>query len=211
MRLWNIASPNAQARLHLASPHLAAYDPSATVIALASLSANSILLYDARNYDKGPFVTFDLEISSSSAPAWTKLEFSNDGKSLLVGTSSAQGHILLDAFNGDLKAYCTRPHSPSTRAAPGSSGPLGQGDVCFSTDGRYLIGGSGAERDAVVWDTQAAVTGEGDRKTLSPMAILPHTGKVAVCEWNPRYHMMATADQDVVFWLPDEHVGMKTI
>ncbi len=211
VRLWNLASPNAQARLHLASPHLAAYDPSATVIAIASSSASSILLYDARNYDKGPFVTFDLEFNPLSSPAWTKLEFSNDGKSLLVGTSSSQGHILLDAFDGHLKAYCTRPHSPSTRAAPGVPGPLGQGDVCFSSDGRYVVGASGADRDAVVWDTQGAVTGEGERKTLSPMAVLPHSGKAAVCEWNPRYHMMATADQDVVFWLPDEHVGIKTL
>lgn len=215
VRLWNLSSPNPQARLHLASPHLAAYDPSATVIAIASAAASSILLYDARNYDKGPFNTFDLEIPPSSSPTWTNLEFSNDCKSLVVGTSSPQGHILLDAFTGKLKAYCSRPphHSISTRAAPGGvPGALGQGDVCFSTDGRYLIGGSGADRDAVVWDTtQGAVTGEGEHKILSPMALLPHAGKVAVCAWNPRYHLMATADQDVVLWLPDEHVGMKTL
>lgn len=213
VRLWNLNSPSPQARLNLSTPHLAAYDPSATVIAIASSSTSSILLYDIRNYDKPPFSTFDLRridpSSSASSPTWTKLEFSNDGKSLLLATTSSQGHILLDAFKGHLKAYCTRPHSSSTRAAPGAPGPLGQGDVCFSADGRYLIGSSGTDHDAMVWDTQGQITDDGERKILTPMAVLPHAGKVAVCEWNPRFNMLATADRDVVFWLPDEHVGMK--
>jgi len=38
---------------------------------------------------------------------WAKLEFSNDGKPLLVGTNRP-GHFLLDAFSGDLKGFCGR-------------------------------------------------------------------------------------------------------
>ena len=219
VRLWNLSSPSAQARLNLSTPHLAAYDPSATVIAIASSSTSSILLYDLRNYDKPPFSTFDLRhlSPSSSPPTWTKLEFSNDGKSLLLATSASTGHILLDAFKGHLKAYCTHhltnPSFISSRPAPGSSqGPLGQGDVCFSADGRYLVGGSGGDHDAVVWDTQGTVVEEGgDRKVLRPMAALPHRGRVAVCEWNPRYNMIATGDREVVFWLPDEYVGVRDL
>lgn len=216
VRLWNLNSPSPQARLNLSTPHLATYDPSATVIAIASSSTSSILLYDLRNYDKPPFSTFDLRridpSSSASPPTWTKLEFSNDGKSLLLATSSPQGHILLDAFKGHLKAYCTRPQSSSTmRAAPGAPGSLGQGDVCFSADGRYLIGSSGGEHNAVVWDTQGLIAEDDERKVLTPMAVLPQTGKAAVCEWNPRYNMVATADREVAFWLPDEHVGVRTL
>ena len=226
-RLWDIRSPNPQARLNLATPYLAAYDPSATVVAVASCSTSSVLLYDLRNYDKPPFATFEInhfDLGTSGPhkpPSWTRLEFSNDGKSLLLGTNNGIGHLLLDAFSGQLKAHCPRsptPNAPFTpaRASPGTpvtpAQPAGQGDVCFSADGRYLIGASSGDRDAVVWDTQALPVkgerGESD-KVLRPWAALPCKGKVGCVEWNPRYNMLATADREVMFWLPEEHVGVK--
>ncbi|KAL8692636.1 MAG: hypothetical protein Q9218_002369 [Villophora microphyllina] len=165
VRLWTSKSQYAQARLNLATPYLAAFDPTASVIAIASASTSSILMYDLRNWDKDPFATFDLrdyDPLSNIIPEWTKLEFSNDGKSLLVSTNHGQGHLLLDAFNGKLKAHLPRPYQPTwgvLRSAPSATPsklPLGQGDTSFTADGRYVIGGSGADRDAVVWDTQEA-------------------------------------------------------
>lgn len=141
---------------------------------------------------------------------WTRLEFSNDGKSLLLGTNSSAGHLLLDAFDGTLRAHCVRSQQPiNLRAPPGihNTGGLGQGDICFSSDGRYLIGGSGGDRDAIVWDTQGQV--EIETKQLKPMCALPCKSRAAVVGWNPRYNMCATADREVVFWVPDEHVGLK--
>jgi len=220
VRLWSLNSPNAQGKLNLATPYLAAFDPSATVIAIASPSTSSVLLYDLRNYDKPPFATFDMRQNESThtpttiARDWTKLEFSNDGKSLLVGTNGA-GHFLLDAFSGDLKAFCARrPGSSSGRVAPGPgstsrAGVPGQGDMCFSADGRYVVGGSGQEKDALVWDTHAkpsSAAAAAAAEVLHPMTQLPFRGKAAVVEWNPRYNMMASADKEVVFWLPDEHI-----
>jgi len=214
VRLWNLQSPSPQARLNLSTPYLAAYDPSATVIAIASASTHSVLLYDLRNYDNPPFATFDMhpyltkQQAELPAPPWTKLEFSNDGKWLLVASNSSTGHLLLDAFDGHLHAHCPRSvgHPANLRAAPGQPGQLGQGDACFSSDGRYLIGGSGADRDAVVWDTQGQV--EVETTQLKPTCALPCKGATRVVEWNPRFNMMASADREVVFWLPDEHVGM---
>ena len=139
---------------------------------------------------------------------WTRLEFSNDGKSLLVGSNGSQGHFLLDAFEGDLRAYCVRSQHPvNLRAPPTELGIRGQGDVCFSADGRYIIGGSGGDRDAIVWDAHGQV--EIETKQLKPICGLPCKSKAAVVEWNPRYNMCATADKEVVFWLPDEHVGLR--
>lgn len=214
IRLWNLQSPSPQARLNLSTPYLAAYDPSATVIAIASASTHSILLYDLRNYDKPPFATFDMrpyltpQQAAAPTPPWTKLEFSNDGKSLLLASNSSTGHLLLDAFDGQLKAHCPRSiaHPTNLGPPPGQPGHLGQGDVCFSADGRYLIGGSGGDRDAIVWDTQGQV--EVETRQLKPMCSLPCKVPTRVAEWNPRYNMMASADREVVFWLPDEHVGM---
>lgn len=224
VRLWSLNSPNPQGKLNLATPYLAAFDPSATVIAIASPATSSILLYDLRNYDKPPFATFDLRphetthTPATAARDWTKLEFSNDGKSLLVGTNSA-GHFLLDAFSGDLKAFCARrPGTSSGRVPPGPglnnrAGVPGQGDMCFSADGRYVVGGTGQDKDALVWDTHAkptsgstAAAAGGNGEVLHPMTQLPCKARAAVMEWNPRYNMMASADKEVVFWLPDEHI-----
>ena len=75
-----------------------------------------------------------------------------------------------------------------------------------------MIGASSGERDAVVWDTHARPElgrpGDGE-KVLRPIAGLPCKGKAACVEWNPRYNMLATADKEVVFWLPEEHVGLR--
>ena len=217
VRLWTLSSPSPQARLNLATPYLCAYDPSATVIAIASAGTHSVLLYDLRNYDKPPFATFDMRPYLSSQqkaqpkPDWTRLEFSNDGKSLLLASNAPQGHLLLDAFDGSLRAHCPRTtqHPTGLRAPPGQPGRLGQGDVCFSADGRYLIGGSGGDGDAIVWDTHGQV--EVETKVLGAMCSLPCKGRASVVEWNPRYNMCATADREVVFWLPAEHVGMKPV
>ena len=63
----------------------------------------------------------------------------------------------------------------------------------------------------MVWDTYQAQQQGGveEGKVLGPMAALPCDGKVGVVGWNPRYNMLATADRDVIFWVPDEFAGRK--
>lgn len=207
--LWDLNSRNAQGTLKLSTPYLVAFDPSASVIAIASQSTSSVLLYDFRNYDKPPFSTFDLApfeekyTPSTRGRAWTRLEFSNDGKHLLVGTDF-HGHYVLDAFDGSMKAFLAGKRGPSGRAAPVSttSKPLGQGDACFTPDGRYVVGGSGDHADVLVWDTHQVPDASS---TLQPWATLPHRGRTALIECNPRYNMFATADKETIFWLPEEN------
>lgn len=206
--LWDLNSRNAQGRLKLSTPYLVAFDPSASVIAVASPSTSSVLLYDFRNYDKAPFSTFDLApyeekfTPTTRGRAWNRLEFSNDGKHLLLGTDF-HGHFLLDAFDGSLKAFLVGRNGSSGRAAPVSTSgrPLGQGDACFTPDGRYVIGGAGDHAETLVWDTQQA---SNAGSPLQPMTRLSHRGRTAVIEYNPRYNMFATADKDATFWLPDD-------
>ena len=206
--LWDLNSRNAQGKLKLATPYLAAFDPSATVIAVASQSTSSVLLYDFRNYDKAPFATFDLApledrfTPSTRGKAWTRLEFSNDGKSILLGTDY-HGHFVLDAFEGTIRTFLVGKSGTTGRAAPISSSgkPLGQGDVCFTPDGRYVLGGAGEQSDTLAWDVHQAVD---PGSFIQPTARLPHRGRTTIVECNPRYNMFATADRDIVFWLPDE-------
>lgn len=195
----------------MATPYLVAFDPSASVIAIASQATSSILLYDFRNYDKAPFSTFDLApyeemyTPSTRGRAWTRLEFSNDGKYLMVGTDY-HGHYILDAFDGTIKAFLTGKSGSPGRAAPISTTgkPLGQGDACFTTDGRFVIGGNGDQQDVLVWDLNDIREGRQANVSLQPAARLSHQSRTALIEYNPRYHMIASADRDIVFWLPDE-------
>ncbi|KAJ5098507.1 WD repeat protein [Penicillium argentinense] len=206
--LWDLGSRNPQGKLKLATPYLVAFDPSASVIAIASQATSAILLHDFRNYDKAPFATFDLaQLEEAYTPstrgrAWTRLEFSNDGKYLMVGTDY-HGHFILDAFDGHLKFFLVGKSGSPGRAAPISSTgkPLGQGDVCFTPDGRYVLGGNGEQNDVLVWDLQQTAESNG---ILQPMTRLPHRGRTALVEYNPRYNMIASADKETVFWQPDE-------
>jgi len=212
--LWDLNSRSPQGKLKLVTPYLAAFDPSANVMAIASQATASILMYDVRNFDKAPFSTFDLADAedrytpSTKGRAWTKLEFSNDGKSMLLGTDY-HGHFLLDAFEGGLKAFLVGRSGSTGRAAPVSTSgkPYGQGDACFTQDGRYVIGGTGDQPDILVWDSMQA-----NGRQLEPMTRLPSRGiKCAVVQCNPRYNMFATADTKVCMWLPGENIKREDL
>jgi len=66
-------------------------------------------------------------------PEFSKLEFSNDGKSILVGTTGGV-HYILDAFQGAMKGRLI-DHTANTING------LSSGDVCLTPDGRYVISG----------------------------------------------------------------------
>lgn len=219
VRLWNVGTKNWCGQLNLREPYLAAFDPSGNIFAVASASSGSILLYDYRNYDRAPFATFDVAEACADVDArhaledWTKLEFSNDGKSLLLGTRGP-GHFLLDAFDGSLRAYLHRPEGGTRRAVAGEgsmangatavddgSGLEGSGECCFTPDGRYVL--SGARKDVLIWDTLGT---PGHDKRLGPAHVLEEKRQAAVLAFNPRYNFFATADQELLFWLPDPQV-----
>lgn len=217
--MWDPNTKQWVAKMYLRSPYLAAWDPSGTVFGIASPGSGSILLYDYRNYTKAPFATFDVGRAAGQAAGenlasgWTKLQFSNDGKSLLLGTTGAC-HFLLDSMDGTLKALLRKPEGGTGRvgvgegaAAARNGGPAPEsqalessGDCCFSPDGRYVL--SGSKKDVVVWDTLSPVNGH---KVLDPAHILEEKGQAAILAFNPRYNMLATADQELTFWLPDPH------
>jgi COMPASS component SWD2 len=213
VRLWDAGTKNACGKLLLHGAYLAAWDPSGNVFAIGSPTAQTILLYDFRNYDKEPFATFDLlhhshELTPNSvAKVWNKLEFSNDGKSLLLGTTG-HGHFLMDAFDGGLKAFLQRDRGGTRRlgagghnaedVAPSEALQPSSGDACFTPDGRYVISGSKKE-NILVWDTLALAA----NKRLKPIHELEFKSEAAVLASNPRYNFFASGDKELVFWVPD--------
>ncbi|KAE9984111.1 hypothetical protein EG328_009162 [Venturia inaequalis] len=215
VRMWSLNSPNARGQLNLHAPYFAAFDPSATVIAIASPLTHSILLYDIRNYDKPPFQTFDLADyeqrfnHTNNGRNWSKLEFSNDGKSIVVATTGP-GHFVLDAFDGTLNHFCLRKGSRSSRKAPGeeSSRPSGQGDVCFSPDGQFLIGGSGTDDGMISWDVSATPSEDQILKHFSELPTPAQVnGRVEIVGYNPKSNLILTADKDIMFWTPDPELA----
>lgn len=216
LRLWDTQTKHWQGQLLLRSPYLAAFDPSGTVFAVACPSSGTVLLYDLRNYDKAPFATIDVveqcrRIDSEClVRGWTKLEFSNDGKSLMVGTKGS-GHFLFDAFDGTLKAYLHRPSGGTRRlavgetpaangAGAGASSYESSGDCCFAPDGRFVV--SGSKTDVLIWDT---LKQPGESQRLEPTWSIPEKREAAVLAFNPRFNFFATADQELLFWVPDPH------
>lgn len=219
IRIWDAGSKNAHGILNLHGAYLAAWDPSGNVFAVASPTTQSILLYDFRNFDKEPFSTFDMlpyysqDMSKSISKGWNKLEFSNDGKSLLLGTTGVS-HFLLDAFDGNLKASLRRDRGGVKRLGSGDHNPEGldtnsgeymypsTGDACFSPDGRYVFSGSRSQ-NVLVWDAMAS----NQERFLAPVHELEYKGDSAVIAFNPRSHFFATADKEVVFWTPDQSLA----
>jgi len=212
VKLWDCRSSNAAGSMDFESPYLTAYDPSASVIAIASPPAQTVLMYDLKNYDKPPFATLDLletekrfgHLGQQSGQGWTGLEFSNNGKYILIATSGP-GHYLIDAYTGDLVHYLHRPSGAATRLAPGDrladSGEVyTQSDACLTPDGRYVVGGNGSQTGLLVWDAQEKERRDG---VLEPMAELPSQKSAAVVAYNPRHNLIATADKEVMMWLPD--------
>lgn len=211
--LWALNAKNWVGKLNIATPFLSAWDPSGNVFGIASPWSFMILLYDYKNYTKGPISEFDLVEKMPSARAaenlaagWTTLAFSNDGKHILLGTRG-NAHYLFDAFTGDLKAVLRKPEGGTHRAAPGEvaqnePGLLdSSGDCCFAPDGRFVL--SGSKKGVLVWDTLGSPAGED--KVLEPAHVLEEKREAAVLAFNPRFNMFASADQELMFWLPDPH------
>ncbi|KXS95929.1 hypothetical protein AC578_7994 [Pseudocercospora eumusae] len=217
VKLWDCRSPNAQGQLNFESPWLTTYDPSASVIAIASPPAQAIALYDLRNYDKPPFATFDMEPVEKQfrgqgqkyGEGWLGMEFSNNGKYLLLSTNGP-GHYVLDAFSGDLLHYLNRPpgadysHRAPGEALPGPSDgqtpSYVQSNACFSPDGWYVVGGNGKQTGLQVWDCKNDPTND---HVLEPMTELPSTKSAKAVAYNPRHNLLASADKEVMLWLPD--------
>lgn len=83
--------------MHVSGRPTAAFDPEGLIFA-AGINSESVKLYDLRSFDKGPFATFKLGMETSGC-IWTGLQFSSDGKALLITTNGT--HIrLVDAFKG---------------------------------------------------------------------------------------------------------------
>jgi len=150
-------------------------------------------------------------------PIVTSCSFSNDGKWLLLGTSGSV-HYVLDSYKLDLQ-YRLEGHTglerlgaPATEGItpprPGASG----GEVSWTPDSRFVVCGS-LDGKLFIWDVHPPEGDEsllmrqpaGPETTLGPIRALDgHGGKPSrVVAFNPKYGMMASGGNELVFWLPE--------
>ncbi|KAG0256351.1 member of Set1p complex, histone methyl transferase, partial [Linnemannia exigua] len=153
VRLWDLRSPNCQGALSVMGQPVVAFDPSGLVFAVAL--GGILRLYDVKSFDQGPFSTArigdSLGISHTTIYA-TQIEFSSDGKNLLVTTGS-DGHFIVDAYNPSITMFKLVGHHNSTY---GSEAFTSGSEACWTPDGKCVVSGS-RDGDIFVWDISKAI------------------------------------------------------
>lgn len=197
VRLWDLRSSSCQGVLRSIAPNFISFDPTAVIFAVGSQDISEIALYDVKNFDKQPFSTFKVPKSPTGSPLiWDKIEFSNTGKLILVGTQTGS-HYLLDSFSGDLKAtlHVKKVYNESqTRKRT-------TGHIAFTGDGRFVVAGS-LDKKLYVWDTNQ-IDPNKDVNDLYPIHTQDANCETALVSFNPKLMLMATGDSTISFWLPE--------
>ncbi|CAM9494117.1 unnamed protein product, partial [Heterosigma akashiwo] len=204
VRIWNLQKPRCTAILQFpvnsGAPRVA-YDPTGVVFAASAsvATANVIKMYDARQYEKGPFDTFTLEhdivadfltakmpdmqpqqAQTLARARWTRIRFSRDGSNMLISTDASL-ILMLDAFEGKIVQVFTGHTNDNSLDL----------DSCFSPDMKYVISGS-ENGQVVVWDaaTSALVT-----------RLTGHVGPVGRVACSPKFEVLASACTNAALWI----------
>ncbi|KAK9449662.1 WD40-repeat-containing domain protein [Limtongia smithiae] len=204
VRLWDLNSATCHGLLTIPSPAFIAFDPAGVVFAVGCEQTAEILLYDQRNYDTEPFAVFkidEIKGPNNSVP-WSKLEFSNDGKNMLVSTLGPV-HYLLDAFTGDVTMRLT---GQPWESMEGERQFVSSGTATFSPDGRFIFSGA-TDNKVYVWDVQSPVRDGVQR----PIAAFESKTPATSLAFNPRRLVLATADKEVTLWLPQPAAIERTL
>lgn len=160
-----------------------AYDPSGLIFALVypvsnqSSVRNVIKLFDCSQYQNGPYESWEFD-----CPEIKGLEFSDDGNLLLAYTIENQ-ILLLDAMMGTQKCV--------VRDFVNENGKV---MASFSPCSKFLVTGCERNNGLVIFD---AASGQRVHE-------LKGHPKLPTCvAWNKEYMLMASACQNLVFWVPD--------
>ncbi|KAG0205439.1 WD repeat-containing protein 82 [Mortierella sp. GBA30] len=232
IRLWDLRSPNCQGAVSIVGRPAVAFDPSGLVFAVALGSA--LRLYDVKSFDQGPFMSATIGENLGISPGaivTTQLEFSSDGKYILVTTAS-DAHYIVDAYQPRDTCFRLIGHY-SYGNETFSSGE----EACWTPDGKSIISGS---RDGAiyVWDIAKAIAdraalGHGHSQhpngnnninnnmmnlpgnsllglngELKPFKVLKAHGTPShIVAFNPKYLMMVSGSTELAFWEPDPNLS----
>lgn len=191
VRLWDLRASKSQAIVPSLVPSCIAYDPSGLVFALGNPENNELGLYNLKQLKNGPFLVIKVKPGFTQ---WNKLEFSNDGKYLLLG-SSAGRQLILDAFDGSQLFELTGTKSFPLREF------MDSGSACFTPDGRFTLG-TDYDGKIAIWSHYDSIS----NKTLKPQGYItaaPNSCPRTIA-FNPKYASFVTADENVDFYVIEE-------
>uniref|UniRef100_A0A6B2LA70 Uncharacterized protein n=1 Tax=Arcella intermedia TaxID=1963864 RepID=A0A6B2LA70_9EUKA len=186
VRLWDLRSQNCQGLIRRSGRMVASNDPSGTVFVVLS-AINTVSLYDRRNYDLGPFKTWQMDYPPFE---WKTVEFSQDGNELLLLTENGLV-FLVDSFTGNLLQEF-KPQSSNDKIIT----------VSFTPSSQFVFGGS-ASGKIYAWNNTGKEIFSCDTH-LDPAHAKEETGRpINALRWNPRMMMMASTEGNVLhMWLP---------
>ncbi|KAJ9121775.1 hypothetical protein QFC22_002397 [Naganishia vaughanmartiniae] len=221
--MWDLRTDKAMGKLTNMDGHcITAWDSTGTIFAVGTPRKQIISLYASNAYDKKPFAWATIDDpgldrpGQSRPPIWmSSLEFSNNGKYLLVGCVT-NVHYVLEAFTLQIVARL-EGHQPMGFVTKGVT--RSGAEVSWTPDSSYVLSGSG-DGKICIWDLQPR-GGQQDlvpplqplelglRKaapTLSPLQTMNQNKEGGessrVVKFNPRLAMFASAGVDAALWLP---------
>ncbi|KAH7575898.1 hypothetical protein JRO89_XS02G0248700 [Xanthoceras sorbifolium] len=175
--LWDQRAEKCQGLLRVQGRPATAYDEQGQVFAIAF--GGCIRMFDARKYEKGPFNVFSVGGDVSDANV---VEFSNDGRLMLVTTMGGHIHVL-DSFRGTLlSTYNVKPVTSNSTL-----------EASFSPEGMFVVSGSG-DGSVRAWSVRS-----GKEVTSWPGC----ENEPPLIKWAPGSLMFVTGSSELSFWIPD--------
>ncbi|KAI9220172.1 WD40-repeat-containing domain protein [Blastocladiella britannica] len=241
VKLWDTRSPNCQGNIDLAAGHVgvAGIDATGRVLGVATQNSDPnalpwLHLYDARNFDTGPFDSQPIFDPSPDAiytpgqaapyiPRFTQVKFSGDGKYVLL-TTAADRHYVLDAWciERTLARVGNGPQLRPTDQRPPlydpSEAPLTGGEADWAPDSKHVVvanaTGSGTIGVYRIPDSDGSSSSRQGNAAAVPIA----RPTELVCEmdyvtpspihrvaFNHAANMLAsTSGSTMCFWIPDK-------
>ncbi|KAL5557567.1 hypothetical protein UlMin_039803 [Ulmus minor] len=188
--LWDQRAEKGQGLLRVQGRPATAYDDQGLVFAIAF--GGYIRMFDARNFEKGPFDIFSVGGDISDANV---VKFSNDGRLMLLTTMGGYIHVL-DSFRGTLLS--------SYKVMPGLQNSTLE--ASFSPEGMFVISGSG-DGTVHAWSVRSG-------KEVANWSSAGNDNEPPVIKWGPGSLMFATGSSELSFFIPDlsklgAYVGRK--
>jgi len=187
-RMWDLRSPDCSGIMHTSlssggqySNVTTSFDKEGLIFATA-IGGNNIKLFDARNYDAGPFSTFCVKYRHDLA--WRNIEFSSDGKLILLTTP--HGIIIVDSFDGNLVQNISGFNNQKGYPLLSSFVPDGNHVLVGSEDGFVHVYNATNGTKIATWNARP-----------------PHPNPVKTVLFNPTSMLAVSAGKNLAFWIPE--------
>uniref|UniRef100_A0A5S6QV60 WD_REPEATS_REGION domain-containing protein n=1 Tax=Trichuris muris TaxID=70415 RepID=A0A5S6QV60_TRIMR len=187
VRLWDLRSQNCQGCINVSAPPTLSFDPEGVIFAVA-MEPGSILLYDIRRFDKGPYNIFTLPQMDKKLSIGG-LKFSPDGKVIMIYTNGSKIYTV-DAYQGN---FCRTLTGHKNLAEL----PI---EASFTPDGVFILSGS-TDGNIYVWrvesgESVAVLAGENGQGA--------HKNPIRCVKFSPTHALIVSACTDTVMWVPVE-------